>query len=61
MERAPKPAKTVGESIIQGLMEAIAWTQGEPIPVRITTAQCPVVDGKVTDQTKGATNPELHA
>jgi hypothetical protein len=61
MERAPKPAKTVGESIIQGLMEAIAWTQGEPIPVRTTTVQCPVVAGELTDQTKDAANPELHA
>src|SRR5260370_3455353 len=40
---ARKP-QTVGESIIQGLKEAIAWTKGENDNVRATLAHVPEVD-----------------
>jgi putative transcriptional regulator len=36
--------QTVGESIIQGLKEAIAWTKGENDNVRITLVHVPEVD-----------------
>jgi putative transcriptional regulator len=41
--RARKP-QTVGESIIQGLKEAIAWTKGENDNVRVTLVHVPEVD-----------------
>src|SRR5438094_630596 len=47
--RAKKPARpgknqTVGESIIEGLKQAIAWTHGENDDVRVTLAPVPEVD-----------------
>jgi putative transcriptional regulator len=35
---------TVGKSIIRGLKEAIAWTQGKNDKVRVTIGQAPDVD-----------------
>jgi hypothetical protein len=40
--RARKP-QTVGESIIKGLKEAVAWTKGENDNVRVTLVQVPEV------------------
>jgi putative transcriptional regulator len=36
--------QTVGESIIEGLTQAIAWTRGENDNVRVTLVQVPEVD-----------------
>jgi putative transcriptional regulator len=36
--------QTVGESIIEGLREAVAWTRGENDDVRVTLLQVPEVD-----------------
>ena len=36
--------ETVGESIIEGLKQAIAWTHGENDRVRVTPVQVPEVD-----------------
>lgn len=36
--------ETVGESIIEGLKQAIAWTRGENSNVRVTLVQVPEVD-----------------
>jgi putative transcriptional regulator len=36
--------QTVGESIIEGLKQAIAWTQGENDDVRVTLVHVPEVD-----------------
>ena len=44
--RARKP-QTVGESVIQGLKEAIAWTKGENDNVRVTLVHVPEVDLKM--------------
>jgi putative transcriptional regulator len=41
--RGRKP-QTVGESIIQGLKEAIAWTEGKNDKVRVTIVDVPEVD-----------------
>jgi putative transcriptional regulator len=46
-QSAMAPAKkrsTVGESIIKGLEDAIAWTRGENNNVRVTLVQVPEVD-----------------
>ena len=34
----------VGKRIIEGLEEALAWSQGEDVPVRVTQVQVPEVD-----------------
>jgi putative transcriptional regulator len=44
--RARKP-QTVGESIIQGLKQAIAWTKGENDKMRVTLVHVPEVDLKM--------------
>src|SRR5579862_6666908 len=36
--------QTVGESIVEGLKEAIAWTRGQNSDVRVTLVQVPEVD-----------------
>jgi putative transcriptional regulator len=43
---APRARKsqTVGESIIEGLKQAIAWTHGENDDVHVTLVQVPEVD-----------------
>jgi putative transcriptional regulator len=35
---------TVGQRIIEGLEEAIAWSKGEDVPVRVSQVQVPEVD-----------------
>src|SRR6266404_9218842 len=40
----PRKSQTVGESIIEGLKQAIAWTQGENDNVRVTLVHVPEVD-----------------
>ena len=37
-------SRTVGEGIIEGLKEAIAWTRGENDDVRVTLVHVPKVD-----------------
>ena len=39
-----KQTPTVGQRIIEGLEEAIAWSKGEDVPVRVTKVQVPDVD-----------------
>jgi putative transcriptional regulator len=40
--RAKKP--TLGERIIEGLEEAVAWSRGEDVPVRVTLVHIPEID-----------------
>ncbi len=40
MKRKP----TVGEEIIASMKEAIAWSRGEDVAVRVTQVQVPVID-----------------
>ncbi len=39
-----KKAPSVGARIIEGLEEALAWSKGEDVPVRVTHVQVPEVD-----------------
>jgi DNA-binding transcriptional regulator YiaG len=39
-----KKAPKVGQRIIQGLEEALAWSKGEDVPVRVTHVQAPDID-----------------
>ncbi len=40
----PKKVSTVGKRIIEGPEEAIAWSKGDDVPVRVTYVQVPDVD-----------------
>lgn len=40
---SPRKRQTVGESIIEGLKEAIAWTNGENNNVRVALVQLPEI------------------
>jgi putative transcriptional regulator len=40
----PRNSQTVGESVIEGLKQAIAWTRGENENVRVTLVQVPEID-----------------
>ncbi|MEP6717175.1 MAG: helix-turn-helix domain-containing protein [Terriglobia bacterium] len=39
-----KKLPTVGKRIMEGLEEALAWSKGEGVPVRVTQVQVPEVD-----------------
>ncbi len=39
-----RKSQTVGESIVEGLQQAIAWTRGENDNVRVTLVHVPEVD-----------------
>jgi putative transcriptional regulator len=39
-----RKSQTVGESIIEGLKQAVAWTKGENDDVRVTLVHVPQVD-----------------
>ena len=41
---AGKNKPSVGQRIIEGLEEAVAWSNGEDIPVRVSQVQIPDVD-----------------
>jgi putative transcriptional regulator len=51
--------QTVGESIIQGLNEAIAWTRGEDANVRVTLFHIPEVDVRKVRTTTGLSQAEF--
>lgn len=40
----PKEKSSIGERIIVGLEEAIAWSKGENVPVRVTQVRIPDLD-----------------
>jgi DNA-binding transcriptional regulator YiaG len=50
-----KGESTVGARIIEGLEQAIAWSQGKEIPVQVTRVQVPEVDVRKVRQSMGLT------
>lgn len=48
-----KPDSSAGSRIIASVKEAIAWAQGEDVPVRVTKIEVPVVDVKATRRRLG--------
>jgi len=50
---------TIGESIIQGLNEAIAWTRGETTTARVTLVQVPEVDVRQVRKQMGLSQSEF--
>lgn len=42
--RSGKRQPTVGEGIIEGLEQAVAWSRGEDVPVQVSLVRIPDVD-----------------
>ena len=42
--RSGKKQPTVGERIIEGLEQAVAWSRGEDVPVQVSLVRIPDVD-----------------
>jgi putative transcriptional regulator len=51
--------QTVGESVIQGLNEAIAWTRGEDTNARVTLVHVPEVDVRKVRTKMGLSQTEF--
>jgi putative transcriptional regulator len=51
--------QTVGESIIQGLNEAIAWTRGENTSARVTLVHVPEIDVRAVRTKMGLSQAEF--
>jgi putative transcriptional regulator len=56
---AVQKRRTVGESIIQGLNEAIAWTRGESTGARVTLIHVPEVDVRKVRTKMGLSQAEF--
>lgn len=44
LRAGPRKSPSVGERIIEGLEQSIAWSNGKDVPVRVTQVQVPDVD-----------------
>ena len=51
--------QTVGESIVQGLNEAIAWTRGDNVNARVTLVHVPEVDVRKVRTKMGLSQSEF--
>jgi putative transcriptional regulator len=51
--------QTVGESIVEGLKQAIAWTKGENDDVRVTLGNVPRVDVRQIRQKMGLSQAQF--
>lgn len=54
-----KKRPTVGERIIKGLDQAIAWASGQDVPVRVTTVHIPTVDVRAVRRRLGLSQSEF--
>jgi putative transcriptional regulator len=43
-KKSPRKTSAIGQSILRGLREAIAWTEGKNQSVRTTLVQVPAID-----------------
>ena len=57
--RVVRSRPTVGERIIEGLQQAIAWTRGENDRVRVTLVQAPDVDVRDVRQGMGLSQAQF--
>jgi putative transcriptional regulator len=55
----PRKRNTVGESIIEGLKQAIAWTEGKSDSARVTLVQVPEVDVRDVRKSMGLSQAEF--
>lgn len=58
-EAGARKRQTVGESIIQGLKEAIAWTRGDDTNARVTLVQIPEIDVRKVRTNMGLSQSEF--
>ncbi len=59
---AKRPAgKSVGQEIISGMKEAIAWAGGESVPVRMTTVRVPAPDVRAIRRKLGLSQAQFAA
>jgi putative transcriptional regulator len=58
---AARKQRTLGQSIIQGLNEAIAWTEGENDDVRVTLVHLPDVNVKEVRTRMGLSQAQFAA
>jgi putative transcriptional regulator len=54
-----KQASTVGQRVVEGLEEAIAWSRGEKGRVRVTVVQVPRVDVRKVRQQMGLSQTQF--
>ena len=57
--RRPTPKRSVGERVIEGLEEAIAWTRGENDRVRVTLAHVDDVDIRLVRRKMGLSQAQF--
>jgi putative transcriptional regulator len=57
--RAPRKRSTVGNRIVEGLEQAIAWTRGENDDVRVTLVQVPEVDVRAVRKKMGLSQSQF--
>ncbi len=57
--RTAKSRPTVGQRIIEGLEQAVAWTRGENDRVRVTLVQVPDVDVREVRQKMGLSQAQF--
>ncbi len=57
--RGDRKRPTVGERIIEGLEQAVAWTRGENDRVRVTLVQVPEVDVRQVRQRMGLSQAQF--
>jgi putative transcriptional regulator len=57
--RGARMRPTVGERIIEGLEQAVAWTRGENDRVRVTLVQVPDVDVRLVRQRMGLSQAQF--
>ena len=55
-----KKHPTVGERIVEGREEALAWSKGENVPVRITQVQVPEIDVSAVRRRMGLSASPIH-
>src|SRR5437660_3882889 len=53
--------RSVGQEIITGLKEAIAWAGGENLPVRVTAVQVPTIDVRAVRRRLGLSQSQFAA
>jgi putative transcriptional regulator len=59
--RGKRESPTVGERIIEGLQEAVAWSKGQNDQLRVTLAQVPEVDVRKVRRQMGLSQAQFAA
>ena len=57
--RGGKKQPTVGERILEGLEQAVAWSRGEDVPVQVSLVRIPDVDVRKLRQRMGLSQTQF--